>query len=137
MQPKVSRRLTSWLIKSPSQVSSRVCQHGLRRYTRPLSLIESVSAATDLDLIIYLRLIHNARMRTGVHFPARYLLLVSVLGILSGWQTLRDLDRFAILHHSALTDSFGVELRGPPSDSSFRYFFHQVNVTTLCGAIRD
>jgi hypothetical protein len=28
-------------------------------------------------------------------------------------------------------------LRRSPSDSSFRYFFHQVNVPALCAPIRD
>jgi hypothetical protein len=50
---------------------------------------------------------------------------VAVLGILSG------------CHHSVLTEVLGVELRRPPSDSSFRYFFHQVDVSALCAAIRD
>jgi hypothetical protein len=76
-------------------------------------------------------------MRRGVRFPAWYLLLVAVLGILSGCQSLRDLERFAIRHHSVLTEVLGVELRRPPSDSSFRYFFHQVDVSALCAAIRD
>jgi len=62
---------------------------------------------------------------------------VAVLGILSGCQSLRDLERFAIRHHSALTEALGLELRRPPSDSSFRYFFHQVDVAALCTAIRD
>jgi hypothetical protein len=100
-------------------------------------VLESASAATDLDLISYLRSIPDARMRRGVRFPAWYLLLVAVLGILSGCQSLRDLERFAIRHHAVLTESLGIELRRPPSDSSFRYFFHQVDVAALCAAIRD
>jgi hypothetical protein len=36
-----------------------------------------------------------------------------------------------------LTDALGIELRRPPSDSSFRYFFHQVDVAALCAAIHD
>ena len=76
-------------------------------------------------------------MRRGVRIPAWYLLLVAVLGILSRCQSLRDLERFAIRHHSVLTEALGVELRRPPSDSSFRYFFHQVDVAALCAAIRD
>ncbi len=42
-------------------------------------MLESASAATDLDLISYLRLIPDARMRRGVRFLAWYLLLVAVL----------------------------------------------------------
>ena len=100
-------------------------------------MLESVSAATDLDLISYLKAIPDARMRRGVRIPAWYLLLVAVLGILSGCQSLRDLERFAIRHHAVLTEALGIEPRRPPSDSSFRYFFHQVDVAALCAAIRD
>ena len=76
-------------------------------------------------------------MRRGVRIPAWYLLLVAVLGILSGCQSLRDLERFAFRHHAVLTEALGLELRRPPSDSAFRYFFQQVDVVALCGAIRD
>jgi hypothetical protein len=62
-------------------------------------------------------------MRRGVRFPAWHLLLVAVLGILSGCQSLRDLERFGIRHHSALPEALALELRRPPSDSLFRYFF--------------
>ena len=61
---------------------------------------ESVSAATDLDLISYLKAIPDTRMRRGVRIPAWFLLLVAVLGILSRCQSLRDLERFSIRHHS-------------------------------------
>ena len=76
-------------------------------------------------------------MRRGVRIPAWYLLLVAVLGILSPCQSLRVLERFAIRHHSVLTEALGLELRRPPSDSVFRYFFRQVDVASLCAAIRD
>lgn len=58
-------------------------------------MLEGVSAATDLDLISYLKAISVARMRRGVRIPAWYLLLVAVLGILCGCQSLRDLDRYS------------------------------------------
>ena len=101
-------------------------------------MFESASAATDLDLTSYLRSIPDARMRVGVRFPAWYLLLVAVLGILSRCQSLRDLERFVIRHHAVLTEALGIKLwRPPPSDTSARYFFHEVDVTALCAAIRD
>ena len=93
-----------------------------------LPVLESVFAATDLDLISYLKAIPDARMRRGVRIPAWYLLLVAVLGILSRCQSLRDLERFVIRHHSVLTAALGLELRRPPSDSAFRYFFQHVDV---------
>jgi hypothetical protein len=98
---------------------------------------ETVSAATDLDLISFLRAIPDPRMRRGIRIPAWYLLLVAVLGILSNCQSLRDLERFAERHHDVLTEALGIELRRYPSDSAFRYFFHQLDVAALCAAIRD
>ena len=98
---------------------------------------ESASAATDLDLISFLKAITDARMRRGVRIPAWYPLVVAVLGILSGCQSLRDLERFAIRHHAALTEARDLELRRPPSDSAFRYFFCQVDVAAIFTAIRD
>ena len=83
-------------------------------------MLESVSAATDLDLISYLKAIPDARMRRGVRFPAWYLLLVAVLGILSRCQSLRDLERFAIRHHAVLTEALGLELRRPPGKDHIR-----------------
>jgi hypothetical protein len=70
-------------------------------------------------------------MRRGIRLPAWYLLLVAALGILSGCQSLRDLERFAIRHHVVLTEALGVELRRPPSYTSFRYFFQQGDVSAL------
>jgi hypothetical protein len=60
-----------------------------------------------------------------------------VLGILSGCHSLWDLERFAIRHHALLTEALGIELRHPPSNAPFRYFFHQVDVAAMCAAIRD
>ena len=110
---------------------------GFGRWYRPLLVPETASAATDLDLISFLKAIPDARMRRGVRIPAWYLLLVAVLGILSGCESLRDLERFARRHHSVLGKQLGLELRRPPSDSAFRYFFLQVDVASLCASIRD
>ena len=71
-------------------------------------------------------------MRRGVRFPQWFLLLVAVLGILSGCQSLRDLERFALRHHAALNQAFGLELKRPPTDSTFRYLFLQVGVAEIC-----
>jgi hypothetical protein len=98
-------------------------------------VLESVSAATDLDLVSYLRSIPDTQMRRGVRLPTWYLLLVAALGILSGCQSLRNLERFAIHYHVETIESLGIEFRRPPSDSAFRYFFHQVDVASLCAAI--
>jgi hypothetical protein len=98
---------------------------------------EKVSAATDLDLLSFLRAIPDPRLPRGIRIPSWYLLLVAVLGILSRCESLRDLERFAERHHDVLTEALGIELRRHPSDSAFRYFFQQVDVAALCVAIRD
>ena len=56
-------------------------------------MLETPAPATDLDLISVLRAIPDTRMRRGIRIPAWYLLLVAVLGILSGCQSLRDFER--------------------------------------------
>ncbi|MCP9848317.1 hypothetical protein [Cyanobium sp. Morenito 9A2] len=91
---------------------------------------ETTCAATDLDLVSDLRAIPDVRR------PAWHLLL-AVLGILSGCQSLRDLGRFARHHHGALTKSPGLEGRRPQSDSAHRCFSMPVDVASLCMSIRD
>jgi hypothetical protein len=96
----------------------------------------SCLSAADLDLISFLQAIPDTWMRRGIRIPAWYLLLVAILGILRSCQSLRDLYRFAMRHHTALTSSLKIELTRPPSDSVFRYFFQQVDVAALCAVIR-
>jgi hypothetical protein len=71
------------------------------------SLPEPSLANVSADLISFLQAIPEGRMRRGVRFPQWFLLLVAVLGILSGCQSLRDLERFAIRHHDALSQALG------------------------------
>lgn len=54
------------------------------------------------DLISFLKAIPDSRYRWGVRYPQWFLLLVAVLGILSGCRSSRDLERFAKRHHEAL-----------------------------------
>ena len=92
---------------------------------------ETGSAATDLDLISFLKAIPDVRMRRWIRIPAWYLLLVAVLGIYcfaEGWRLERlrkpegsDLERysfgegfaFARRHHAVLGEQLGLELRRP------------------------
>ena len=100
-------------------------------------MLDTATAATHLDLISFLKAIPDTRMRRGIRIPAWYLLLVAVLGILSKCESLRDLERFARRHHAVLTETLGIELKRPPSDSAFRCFFLQVDVASICAAIRE
>ena len=62
---------------------------------------------------------------------------MTVLGILSKCECLRDLECFVWRHHDVLTDTLGIELKRSPSDSAFRYFFLQANVSAVWAAIWD
>ena len=73
---------------------------------------------------------------------------MAVLGILSQCESLRDLERFARRHHAVLTESLGIKLKRPASDSAWwlrqaglrptsRSFFLQLDVVAVCAAIRD
>ena len=77
-------------------------------------MLQSVDAATDLDLISYLKAIPDIRIRRGVRIPAWYLLLVGMLRIWSKCESLRDHEHFARRHHAVLTKEIGIELRRPP-----------------------
>ena len=101
------------------------------------SVPETATAATVLDLISFVKAIPDTRMRRGIRITAWYLLLLAVLGILSKCESLRDLERSARRHHAVLTETLGLELKRPPSDSAFRYFFLRVDVASICAAIRD
>jgi len=72
----------------------------------------------------------------GAH-TAWYRLLVAVFGILSRCQSLWDLDRRAIRHHSVVTEALALELWLPHFDSAFRCFFQQVDVAPICTANRN
>jgi hypothetical protein len=56
-------------------------------------LHESPIAATDLERISFLRAIPITRMRRGIRFPVWYFFLIAVIGFVSGWQCLRDLEQ--------------------------------------------
>ena len=61
---------------------------------------------------------------------------MAVLWILSGCQSLPDLERFAGRHHAALNQALGLDLRRAPADSTFSYLFLQVDVAEICGQLQ-
>ena len=62
-------------------------------------------------------------MRRGIRIPAWYLLLVAVLGILSGCRSSRDLEAFARHHREALNQALGLNFKRLPSDVTFLYLY--------------
>ena len=76
------------------------------------------------DLISFLKAIPDGRYRRGVRYPQWFLLLVAVLGILSGCRSSRDLEAFAWRHHKVLNQALGLNFNRWPSDATFLYLFN-------------
>ena len=54
-----------------------------------------------------------------MRYPQWLLLLMTILGILSGCRSARDLERFAKRHHKAFTMALDVDMPKAPCDSRF------------------
>ena len=93
---------------------------------------ETRSAAVDQpapdDLINFLKAIPDGRFRRGVRYPQWLLLLVAVLGILSGCRSSRDLEGFARRHREVLNEVLGLDFRRWPSDATFLYLFNKAHL---------
>jgi hypothetical protein len=90
------------------------------------------SAAVDQpvadDLISFLKAIPDGRFRRGVRYPQWFLLLVAVLGILSGCRSSRDLEAFAKRHRVTLNEALGLDFKRWPSDATFLYLFNKAHL---------
>jgi hypothetical protein len=83
----------------------------------------AVDQPVDDDLISFLKAIPNGRYRRGVRYPQWFLLLVAVLGILSGCRSSRDLEAFARRHREQLNEALGLDFKRWPSDATFIYLY--------------
>ena len=79
----------------------------------------------------------EGRKRRGVRYPQWLLLLMAILGILSGCRSARDLERFAKRHHRAFAAALDLELPKAPCDSTFLYLFERVELEALFGLLRE
>ncbi len=93
---------------------------------------DTATAATDQpapdDLISFLKAIPDGRYRRGVRYPQWFLLLVAVLGILSGSRSSRDLEGFAKRHREVLNQALGLNFKRWPSDATFLYLFNKAHL---------
>ena len=89
----------------------------------PQNLDIAANQADSNDLISFLKAIPDGRFRRGVRYPQWFLLLVAVLGILSGCRSSRDLEAFAKRHREALNQALGLDFKRWPSDATFLYLY--------------
>jgi hypothetical protein len=92
------------------------------------SLCSADEQDVPVNLISFLKAIPDGRYRRGVRYPQWYLLLVAVLGILSGCRSSRDLEAFAKRHRPVLNQTLGLNFKRWPSDATFLYLFNQANL---------
>jgi hypothetical protein len=94
----------------------------------PVTTAAVSDAVAPADLISFLKAIPDGRSRHGVRYPQWFLLLVAVLGILSGCRSSRDLEPFAKRHREALNQALGLEFKRWPSDVTFLYLFNKAHL---------
>ena len=88
----------------------------------------TVDFSADADLISFLKAIPDSRYRRGVRYPQWYLLLVTVLGILSDCRSSRDLEAFAKRHREALNQALGLSFKRWPTDATFLCLFNKAHL---------
>jgi len=72
-----------------------------------------------------------------VRYPQWLLLLMAILGILSGCRSARDLERFSRRHYQAFAAALDLELPKAPCDSTFLYLFERVELEELFRLLRE
>ncbi|MFM2124808.1 MAG: hypothetical protein RL328_1259 [Acidobacteriota bacterium] len=92
---------------------------------------------SPLTLIEFLKSIPDCRKTRGVRFPQWYLLLMTLLGTLSGMSSLHGLERFGQRHAKALCEILGLEFRGVPADSTYRLLFSKLDVADLYARLAE
>jgi hypothetical protein len=88
----------------------------------------AIDQAAPDDLISFLQAIPDGRSRRGVRYPQWLLLLVAVLGILSGRRSFHDLEAFARRHREQLNEVLGLDFNRWPSDATFLYLFNKAHL---------
>jgi len=94
----------------------------------PETAAPAVDFSADADLISFLKAIPDNRYRRGVRYPQWYLLLITVLGILSDCRSSRDLEAFAKRHREALNQALGLNFKRWPTDATFLYLFNKAHL---------
>lgn len=94
----------------------------------PETAAPAIDFSADADLISFLKAIPDGRYRRGVRYPQWYLLLVTVLGILSDCRSSRDLEAFAKRHREALNQALGLNFKRWPTDATFLYLFNKAHL---------
>lgn len=83
------------------------------------------------QLIERLQTIRDYRSGKGKRYPLWVMLLVTVLGVMSGAEGYQALEDFGKRHYRQLCTHLGIELQRLPSDTTLRRLFHRIDTTSL------
>ena len=82
-------------------------------------------------LVQGLQSIRDYRSPRGRRYPLWVMLLVSILGVMSGAQGYQALEDFGLRHYHTLCEVLGLALKRMPSDTTLRRMFHSMNLNAL------
>lgn len=83
------------------------------------------------DLVQRLQRIRDYRSRRGKQYPQWVMLLLSILGAMSGAEGYAALEDFGIRHYQTLCEALSLGFRRAPSDTTLRRMFHRVSFEQL------
>lgn len=83
------------------------------------------------NLIDYLKEIQDFRTSRGRQYELWLILLLIIMGSLTGCHSYLALEDFAKRHHQALGEKLGLNLTRFPSDTTFRRIFHRLDFRLL------
>ena len=90
-------------------------------------------AASRLEI---LRTIPDHRRAEGKRFDLPTVLLYTILGMIAGANSYRQMHEFIRIHRQRLNEAFGLELRYAPSYTGLRGILQGVNASALEAAFR-
>jgi hypothetical protein len=83
------------------------------------------------ELIQQLKKIPDFRSKRGQRYPLWVMLLLAVLGVMSGCQSYHALEDFGVRHCAALCEVLGITLKRMPSDTTMRKLFGRCDFRQL------
>lgn len=83
------------------------------------------------SLLHYLQQVPDFRTNRGRKYELWVILLLVVMGLLSGVQSYLGLEEFGQRHYTALSDQLGLEWRQAPSDTTYRRILHRLDFRLL------
>lgn len=89
------------------------------------------------NLIQALQEIKDFRASKGKRYPLWLILLLVIMGTLSGCRGYQALEDFGVRHYQAVSEKLGLTVSRLPSDTTFRRVLHRLNFQLLAEQFRQ